>query len=60
MRPFHTIIPAFGKKDGKPFMTLGLMGGGMQRQGHVQVPINLADYGMRGSATMAGSNRPKA
>ena len=31
------------KKNGKPFMTLGLMGGGMQRQGHVQVLINLAD-----------------
>ncbi|MCU0948728.1 MAG: gamma-glutamyltransferase [Porphyrobacter sp.] len=45
-RPFHTIIPAFVKKDGKPFMTLGLMGGGMQPQGHVQVLINLADYGM--------------
>ncbi|MEO0591044.1 MAG: gamma-glutamyltransferase [Pseudomonadota bacterium] len=45
-RPFHTIIPAFVKKDGKPFMTLGLMGGGMQPQGHVQVLINIADYGM--------------
>ena len=45
-RPFHTIIPAFVKKDGEPFMTLGLMGGGMQPQGHVQVLINIVDYGM--------------
>ena len=45
-RPFQTIIPAFVKKDGKPWMTLGLMGGGMQPQGHVQVLINLVDYGM--------------
>ena len=45
-RPFHTIIPAFVIKDGKPYMTLGLMGGGMQPQGHVQVLINIADYGM--------------
>jgi gamma-glutamyltranspeptidase / glutathione hydrolase len=45
-RPFHTIIPAFVKKDGAPFMTLGLMGGAMQPQGHVQVLINLVDYGM--------------
>ena len=45
-RPFHTIIPAFVKKDGKPFMTLGLMGGGMQPQGHVQILINIVDYGM--------------
>lgn len=45
-RPFHTIIPAFVKKDGQPLMTLGLMGGGMQPQGHVQVLINMVDYGM--------------
>lgn len=45
-RPFHTIIPAFVKKDGKPYMTLGLMGGGMQPQGHVQILINLVDFGM--------------
>ncbi|MXO96187.1 gamma-glutamyltransferase [Erythrobacter aquimaris] len=45
-RPFHTIIPAFVKKDGKPYLTLGLMGGGMQPQGHVQVLINIVDYGM--------------
>lgn len=45
-RPFQTIIPAFIKKDGKPFMSFGLMGGGMQPQGHVQILINLVDYGM--------------
>nr|WP_326838463.1 gamma-glutamyltransferase [Parasphingorhabdus litoris] len=45
-RPFQTIIPAFMKKDGKPYMSFGLMGGGMQPQGHVQVMINMVDYGM--------------
>ncbi|WP_367947328.1 gamma-glutamyltransferase family protein [Sphingopyxis sp. BSNA05] len=45
-RPFQTIIPAFMKKDGKPYMSFGLMGGGMQPQGHVQVMINLVDYDM--------------
>ena len=45
-RPFNTIIPAFLKKDGKPYMSFGLMGGAMQPQGHVQVMINMVDYGM--------------
>ncbi|MEM9838659.1 MAG: gamma-glutamyltransferase [Pseudomonadota bacterium] len=45
-RPFHTIIPAFVMKDGAPFMSFGLMGGGMQPQGHMQVMINIVDYGM--------------
>ena len=45
-RPFHTIIPAFIRKDGKPWMSFGLMGGGMQPQGHVQILINIVDYGM--------------
>ena len=45
-RPFHTIIPAFVTKDGKPFISFGLMGGDMQPQGHAQMVLNLIDFGM--------------
>jgi gamma-glutamyltranspeptidase/glutathione hydrolase len=45
-RPFHTIIPAFITKDGKPYMSFGLMGGAMQPQGHVQIVMNIVDFGM--------------
>jgi len=45
-RPFHTIIPAFVMKDGKPLISFGLMGGGMQPQGHAQVIVNMVDFGM--------------
>ncbi len=45
-RPFHTIIPAFVMKDGKPLMSFGLMGGAMQPQGHAQIIVNLVDFGM--------------
>lgn len=45
-RPFHTIIPAFVTKDGKPFLSFGVMGGATQPQGHVEIITNMIDFGM--------------
>lgn len=45
-RAFNTIIPAFITKDGKPLMSYGVMGGAMQPQGHVQILVNMVDFGM--------------
>jgi len=44
-RPYDTISAGFVMKDGKPLMTLGLMGGDMQSQGHAQVLVNIFDLG---------------
>ncbi|HET7793510.1 MAG TPA: gamma-glutamyltransferase family protein [Rhizobacter sp.] len=43
-RPFHTIIPAFLTKDGKPVMSYGVMGANMQPQGHMQTLVRMLDY----------------
>lgn len=69
-RPFHTIIPAFITKDGKPWVSFGVMGGDFQPQGHAQIVMNLIDFGMNlqeagdaprwdhtGGASPTGGNR---
>ena len=43
-RPFHTIIPAFLTKDGRPVMSYGVMGANMQPQGHMQTLVRMLDY----------------
>jgi gamma-glutamyltranspeptidase/glutathione hydrolase len=53
-RPFHTIIPGFITKDGRPVATFGLMGGGMQPQGHMQVFSRIVDYGQNPQAAIDG------
>lgn len=45
-RPFHTIIPCFITREGKPWVSFGVMGGAMQPQGHAQIVVNLIDFGM--------------
>ena len=45
-RPLHTLVPAFVMKDGKSWLSFGVMGGDHQAQGHVQVLANLIDFGM--------------
>ena len=43
-RPFHTIIPGFVTRDGKPWASFGVMGGPMQAQGHLQMMARMIDY----------------
>lgn len=45
-RPMHTLVPAMVMKDGRPWLSYGVMGGDMQPQGHVQVILNLLEFGM--------------
>jgi gamma-glutamyltranspeptidase/glutathione hydrolase len=55
-RPFHTIIPGFLTKDGKPLMSFGVMGGSMQAQGHMQVVSRMVDHGQN---PQAASDAPR-
>lgn len=45
-RPFHTLCPAMLLENGRPRVALGVMGGDVQAQAHVQVVSNLVDHGL--------------
>jgi gamma-glutamyltranspeptidase/glutathione hydrolase len=51
-RPYHTIIPAMALRQGKLWLSFGVMGGFMQPQGHLQVVSNLVDHGLDPQAAL--------
>jgi gamma-glutamyltranspeptidase/glutathione hydrolase len=52
MRPYHTIIPGFLSKDGRPLAAFGVMGAYLQPQGHVMTVSNMLDYGLNPQAAL--------
>jgi gamma-glutamyltranspeptidase / glutathione hydrolase len=54
-RPFNTLSTGFVMMNGEPLMTVTLMGGDMQAQGHAQLLVDILDLGanLQAAADMA-------
>jgi gamma-glutamyltranspeptidase/glutathione hydrolase len=55
-RPFHTIMPGFVTRDGRPLLSFGVMGALMQPQAHLQMIVRIFDYGLN---PQAASDAPR-
>jgi len=51
-RPYQTIIPAMATRDGEMWLSFGVMGGFQQPQGHLQVVVNMVDFGLEPQAAL--------
>jgi gamma-glutamyltranspeptidase / glutathione hydrolase len=51
-RPFHTIVPGFATRAGRPFASFGVMGGPIQPQGHLQTLVRMLDFGQQPQAVL--------
>lgn len=51
-RPFHTIIPGFLTREDQALTALGVMGGPIQAQGHLQVIVRMVLYNQNPQAVI--------
>lgn len=51
-RPFHTIIPGFLTRADRPLTALGVMGGPIQAQGHLQVIVRMVLFNQNPQAVI--------